>query len=126
MKNLLIASLASMTFAAIGAAQIVDPPTTDKEQSPTTSSVTIKAWDSECTFFRLANHDAIFIQCFQGTNQVLDTRVYPFVGTPVTGGLILPKASYVWTFSQGPPNHFSYMIVTNTPTTVGATTTGAF
>ena len=128
MRNLLIASLASMTmFAAIGAAQIVDPPTVDKEHGGTvSSSVTINAWDLECTFFRLVNHDAIFIDCFQGNKEVLNTRVYPPNNTSVSGGLVLPKATYAWTFSQGPPNVFTYTIITNTPTVTGFTTTGTF
>ena len=128
MKHLLIATLASMTiFVTTGSAQIVDPPTVDKEQGGTvSSSVTIKAWDSECTFFRLVNHDAIFIDCFRGNQEVLNTRVYPPNNTSLTGSLVLPKASFAWTLSQGPPNVFTYVIVTNTPTVTGFTTSGTF
>jgi hypothetical protein len=63
MRNLLIATLASMTmFVTIGAAQNVNPPIFDQSESP--SSVTVSAGDSQCTFFRLPNHDAIFHRVF--------------------------------------------------------------
>ena len=114
----------STNHRRIGAAQDVNPPIVDQSTAPAT--VTISARDSHCIFFRLPNHDAIFIDCFRGNQEVLNTRVYPPNNTSLTGSLVLPKASYAWTLSQGPPNVFTYVIVTNTPTVTGFTTSGTF
>jgi hypothetical protein len=118
MRNLLIATLASMTvFVTIGAAQNVNPPIFDQSESP--SNITVSAQDSQCTFFRLPNHDAIFIECFQGSNEVLNTKTYPKVGQTVMGGLVLPKATFGWSFTQMNPGVFTFVITANGSTRMG-------
>jgi hypothetical protein len=120
MKNLLIATLASMTmFVMIGAAQDVNPPVFD--QSPTAPTVTISAGDSHCIFFRLPGHDDIFIQCFRGQTEVLDTRMYPPKNQSVMGSLVLPKSSYSWILSQPSNNVFTWQVTAN-----GSTQSGTF
>ena len=118
MKHLLIASVASMTmFVTAGAAQNVV-----FDQSTTAPTLTVSAGDSHCVFFRLAGHDAIFINCFRGQTEVLSTRLYPPNGQTVSGGLGLPQlpiSIYSWQFSQGPPNVFTYVITANGVTRSG-------
>ena len=115
MKNLLIGTLASMTmFVMIGAAQDVPPPIFD--QSTTAPSLTVSAGDSHCVFFRLPDHDAIFINCFRGHTEVLSTRLYPPNGQSVGGGLgmtQLPVSTYTWVFTQNPKNVFTFVITAN-------------
>ena len=121
MRNLLIATLASMTmFVTIGAAQNVNPPIFD--QSTTSPTLTVSAGDSHCVFFRLPGHDAIFINCFRGQTEVLNTKLYPPNGQTVMGGLTMPQlpiSSYSWAFSQGPPNVFTFVITANGVTRSG-------
>jgi hypothetical protein len=90
-------------------------------KSAPTQTVTISAGDSQCLFFRLTGHDAIFIECFRGQTEVLNTKVFPKVNQSVAGSLVLPKSTYTWTISQPHNNVFTWTVTAN-----GFTQSGTF